>query len=58
MTCPRSPSVLSSSSYCCSPQADTKQAVRVLRYIGGGAALLFAVFLAFAVQSCRQFQLG
>ena len=26
-------------------KADPKQAVRVLRYIGGGAALLFAVFL-------------
>ena len=42
-------SVLSSSSCCCLrpsfSKADPKQAVRVLRYIGGGAVLLFAVFL-------------
>jgi hypothetical protein len=49
MTCPRSSSVLSSSSCCCLPpysfsKADPKRVVGVA-YIGGDAALLFAVFL-------------
>ena len=32
-------------------KADPKQAARLLRTIGGGGALLFAVFLLFAVKS-------